>query len=70
MVLGPLRDPDEPDRALRAHVPVMVGLTSRGDNRIVYVAQTIADPAGSDVAPLIHVAGVLIEIGTNRPVTP
>ncbi|SFP51244.1 Magnesium chelatase, subunit ChlI [Sphingomonas rubra] len=60
---GPLLDavatPDEQGRRLLAQAAEAMRLTARGYTRILRVARTIADLAGSDAATRLHVAEAL-----------
>ena len=60
---GPLLDrvatPDDPGRRLLAQAAEAMRLTARGYTRILRVARTIADLAGSERVGRIHVAEAL-----------
>jgi magnesium chelatase family protein len=51
--------PDEPGRALLAQAAAQMRLTARGYTRILRVARTIADLAGSEAVTRVHVAEAL-----------
>ncbi|HMT44660.1 MAG TPA: ATP-binding protein, partial [Chakrabartia sp.] len=58
-VLERVATPDEPGRKLLAQAAEAMRLTARGYTRILRVARTIADLAGSESVGRIHVAEAL-----------
>jgi magnesium chelatase family protein len=58
-VLDRVATPDEPGRKLLAQAAEAMRLTARGYTRILRVARTIADLAGSEAVTRIHVAEAL-----------
>ena len=58
-LLEEVATPDEPGRALLAQAAATMRLTARGYTRILRVARTIADLAGSEAVTRVHVAEAL-----------